>query len=1022
MRWPASVFVVLVTAGLQAQVPLFQRLSEKDGLVFNEVHSMAFDRRGMLWVGTAMGLARYDGREFKTYTTADGLPAPRVYAIKVGQGDVLWLGTPKGLARLDPATDDIQHWRMDTTDRESLQRNGVRGLQPLANGKVLCASWEGIYLLDPGNGACRALRDEDGAQLKVITRLLLPDSAGQGCWLSSEDHGLLFFDARSEKVLRSGGAVRHPLLGIKATNMVRDHEGRIWTDDASDGGMNLYRPGDGHVLHWPHVPGRPGLRYPHGVLSMSMDPQGRIWIGDWEPPAIILDPRDHTVITLPFDHGDPLALPDYSVSAFAANTLGQMWVGTLSGIAVHDPSRFSYRTLLHKHIVPAGSRAPRGLAEDAEDRVWLLTDHDLMRLNDDGVVEQHIPLFSSEATGRALSMVFVAGHLYLSTNEGLLRADPATGHIDRVKEHMEETRTPPSFGRLVAGRSGLVWSFTRQGDITRFDPADGTFRRFAPGTALGSGQTQGVILDLIETADGTVWFGGELSGLVRMDPGTGDFETNDKAIRARRVSGTRVLSIAEDAAGHIWYSPDGEGLVRYSPAQGSYTTYDARHGMPIPAAGCIVPDGHGHLWVGLMNGLTRFDIASERFVSMDIDGGQRYLGAGRPLLMRRSGEIWLTVHDRIIRFMPTVNDMLPPPRPPVILQLSSFGESVTIPPDGRLSLDHTRDQLRIRFNTFDTPGRIVRYAVREGKDGPWSDRDRGDVTLDNIQDGPHHFQLRVMANDGQWSEPLDLYVDLVPPWWRTLWFRIVMASMLAISFVGFFRLRMEKVRQEEKHRGEVARTMDELKLRALRAQMDPHFIFNCLNSIDGYIVSNDPAKASHYLGRFAKLIRLILQYSDSTTIPLEREVEMLRYYLELEAQRFRTPFQFSVRMEEGLEDEAIHIPTMLVQPFVENAIWHGLQHKEGQGHLRIMFRNRGDDLVCTVEDDGIGREASRRINEGREKTHRSMGMRVSSDRLELLRTRERGTAHVEVSDLRDPTGTLVTIHIPLRREALDEQA
>ena len=155
---------------------------------------------------------------------------------------------------------------------------------------------------------------------------------------------------------------------------------------------------------------------------------------------------------------------------------------------------------------------------------------------------------------------------------------------------------------------------------------------------------------------------------------------------------------------------------------------------------------------------------------------------------------------------------------------------------------------------------------------------------------------------------------------------------------------------------------------ALRAQMNPHFIFNSLNSIDNYILRNKTQEASDYLNRFSKLIRLILQNSQSSYISLQDELEALRLYIEMESLRFNHKFDYRVSIQSGLYPESIEIPPMLIQPYVENAIWHGLMQKKEKGHLEIVITREGDLLKCIIEDDGIGREASRKL---RSKTRQS---------------------------------------------------
>jgi len=336
-----------------------------------------------------------------------------------------------------------------------------------------------------------------------------------------------------------------------------------------------------------------------------------------------------------------------------------------------------------------------------------------------------------------------------------------------------------------------------------------------------------------------------------------------------------------------------------------------------------------------------------------------------------------------------------------------------------VDMRYDRTQLRVRYGAVTPPGYLRHYAARVAG-GAWSESNEGVMDLRGLGPGVHDLEFKLMDREGVLGPVTRLRVVIDPPWWQKLWARAVFALLLAGAIVLVFRLRLNWVRRSERKEESVARTVNELKLQALRAQMDPHFIFNCLNSIDHFILGEDKRKASHYLNRFARLIRLILQQSESTTVPLEREVEMLRYYLELEAVRFETPFTWDVKVDPLLQHDPIELPTMLVQPFVENAIWHGLQHKSGTGRVEVTFRTVNEGVECTIEDDGIGRAASSEINKGRHSVHKSMGMRVTTDRIKLLTEQHRRTARINVHDLADkdgrPLGTRVVIVVPIEME------
>jgi LytS/YehU family sensor histidine kinase len=211
--------------------------------------------------------------------------------------------------------------------------------------------------------------------------------------------------------------------------------------------------------------------------------------------------------------------------------------------------------------------------------------------------------------------------------------------------------------------------------------------------------------------------------------------------------------------------------------------------------------------------------------------------------------------------------------------------------------------------------------------------------------------------------------------------------------------------------------MAEIEMQALRAQMNPHFIFNCLNSINRYIVKSDQATASLYLTRFAKLIRLILDNSNSQYISLSSELEALRLYIEMESIRFEKQFTYSIIVDEDVSPDYIYVPPLIIQPFVENAIWHGLLHKETAGHLSISFSTKVPNVLqCIVEDNGIGRDKAKELKSKSTSTKKSLGMKLTEDRLALLNKQTMLEATAEILDLKDitgqATGTKVILKIP----------
>ncbi len=254
---------------------------------------------------------------------------------------------------------------------------------------------------------------------------------------------------------------------------------------------------------------------------------------------------------------------------------------------------------------------------------------------------------------------------------------------------------------------------------------------------------------------------------------------------------------------------------------------------------------------------------------------------------------------------------------------------------------------------------------------------------------------------------------------------IVIAGLLLLASLFYFgRLKAKKKAQliavelqETQKRLAIEKQYKDSELKALKAQMNPHFIFNALNSIQDYIVLNQKNLASDYLGKFADLIRNYLHFSDTSFISIPDEVHNLNLYLELEKLRFEEELSYSIQVDNNANSEMLNIPTMLIQPYVENALKHGLLHKKDNRKLHISVSKVSDKLIeCVIEDNGVGREKSKEINQKREAQHKSFALKATTERLDLLNYGKDKKIGVEIIDLKDDdkaTGTKVILTIPI---------
>jgi LytS/YehU family sensor histidine kinase len=240
-------------------------------------------------------------------------------------------------------------------------------------------------------------------------------------------------------------------------------------------------------------------------------------------------------------------------------------------------------------------------------------------------------------------------------------------------------------------------------------------------------------------------------------------------------------------------------------------------------------------------------------------------------------------------------------------------------------------------------------------------------------------------------------------------FMLIVLAMLS-------RLRYKRKRDRELITTEFKKQLAQAETKALRSQMNPHFIFNCLNSINSFVIDGKHEIASDYLIKFSKLIRLILDNSRSETISIEKELDALKLYVVLESARFDNRFKCVYNIAGDVNTGSVMIPPMLLQPFVENAIWHGLMQKEGEGTIAVEIRKENEEFLnISITDDGIGREKAAEIK-SKSATHKSHGFKVTTQRIEMMNKLNSAGAQVHIIDLKDEqghaSGTRVELKIP----------
>lgn len=288
-----------------------------------------------------------------------------------------------------------------------------------------------------------------------------------------------------------------------------------------------------------------------------------------------------------------------------------------------------------------------------------------------------------------------------------------------------------------------------------------------------------------------------------------------------------------------------------------------------------------------------------------------------------------------------------------------------------------------------------------------------------LPSGRYTFEVWAANSDGVWTKaPKRLEFTVLPPWYFQWWAILLWSILLICGLYWYYRFRVNLVRKEEEVKRlelEIKQKLAETETAILRLQMNPHFIFNSMNSISSYILQRDIETANDYLSRFARLMRLILELAAKPFIPVYDEVEFLEQYMAAEAMRFENKFKWVIRVDEAIDADDTLVPTMILQPFVENAILHGIALKNDMGEIKICFEKHDDNLCCIVEDNGVGRDAARIA--GKAKNHNSKALSITKERLRLIKMKDGSAASFAVIDLVDenskPSGTRVEVLLPL---------
>lgn len=372
---------------------------------------------------------------------------------------------------------------------------------------------------------------------------------------------------------------------------------------------------------------------------------------------------------------------------------------------------------------------------------------------------------------------------------------------------------------------------------------------------------------------------------------------------------------------------------------------------------------------------------------------------------------WLCTNNGLLSIHYKEKTTLPKPPKPIITNIYVQGK----PEKSGTTYQflHYQNTVQIDFRSISNFKRHFKYRYRlKSLEEEWNIVKEEFARYPGLSPDTYTFEVQSLGMDGQTSETSSIDIDIDSPFWEKTWF-IILSILLIMSALYFSYLKRIKYIER---RNNIQQQLRSSQLTALRSQMNPHFLFNSLNSIQEFIILNEKKLANEYLSKFSRLMRVYLNHSAKDSVRLEEEIEALQVYLELEKLRFED-IQITLGIDPQLNQEDIHIPPLFIQPYVENTFKHGLFHKKTDRKLDISFtKTNADTLEIIIQDNGIGRAKARQIKQARFSNNDSFSTSANEQRLNLLNYNKKNSIKVNILDLSEnniPAGTKVTIQIPI---------
>ena len=985
------------------------------------------DRHHLVWLSSIAGLNRFDGEEVKHYRpNREAQHALRsVYASQSSffedQMGRLWFTEDEALISYDYENDHFNRFYAQIPEGDTIVSGyGWAHLEPTTQ-----QLWFQVeqYLF-----SC----DTRGTATKVKYRGKAPSQERLALYHHTGGHYRLFAAADQELLIRQYDQALEqtkewllPINGFKIHQILPVSDNLAWV--ATDDGLYELNVPDQEFIkqedQWQNT-------FVGGASYLTVMDDSRLLVGTSDNGIYIFDTKDRTYT------GKISALVDGNIQPFTPNlnTIyldpdNNLWISTMDeGVLYTNLKRPKFRMFLPNHPILALCETGKGeiLAASA-DRVY--------RINNHRVVGS-IPL--PKSGGDFENPRFIRqdenGNLWLGTESALLVKPAEKNHFSIFSKIPPAAKNKQVFTSMTCLPDGrLLFACTKaapfiiQPDLQTYQSIDNV----------------PINTSFLEYAEGYLFF----------------YNTNSE-LRIARLSGEAIVVDTLISPLPI------VNAIRFSPKENRYfvATDDGLYHLTRNAASgwrltpdsileersinSLLLDHQQQLWIGTPQGLLRYEQKNgQQHYFQESDGILSPYFNRSASLTTATGEFFFGSSQGLSSFYPNeVRSEIPPPRPAITRirinqeegNLKAYNKAHINNPllVEHLEVPFAKSNLSFHLAAREYSGACTFIFQLLGGSSAQIDTlsNSNILQFNSLREGKYQLNIWAINADGVRSENgRQLQITVFPPWQRTSWFYTAVLLLMAFIFYQLYQYRLRFI--TEAKNAELAKVAAELKeaeaLRkfsiaeqqkaetenaVLRLQMNPHFIFNGLNTIDAFILKKEPTKARQILVRFAKLMRRILDNSEEQLVSIHEEVQFLDEYLLLEGQRFPDRMSYAFHIDPNIDQHEAYIPTMILQPFVENAIIHGLRPKSGKGHIQINFLldETTQQVICEVQDNGVGRKIQSSNN-----NHVSKATSITQRRLEVIATTYSLTPppQLAIIDQTDdqglPAGTTVRLYFPL---------